>query len=148
MTYFWTLKLILMKKIHIVVLVMVVVAVAMLIISSQELSSFATFSQAEASTSRVKIAGTLSKLDPIVYEPEKDPNYFSFYLTDDNSDTRHVIIRQAKPRDFERSESIVVTGKWAGQHFEASEMLLKCPSKYKNEELALRNQVTVSSNKD
>ena len=124
---------------------MLAVAIGMLVMSSQELSSFSTFDQASASGKRVKVSGQLSKMDPMVYEPEKDANFFSFYLIDDAGETQEVTIRKSKPRDFERSESIVVTGKWAEDHFEATEMLLKCPSKYKNEELALRNQVVVST---
>jgi len=124
---------------------MVIIAIVMLVISSQQLSSFSTFAQAQASGNRVKVAGELSKSDPIIYNPEKDANYFSFYLTDESGETQQVIIKKPKPRDFERSESIVLTGKWASTHFEASEMLLKCPSKYKNEELALRNQVKISA---
>lgn len=134
-----------MKKIHIVALVLLAVAIGMLVMSSQELSSFSTFEQARTSGNRVKVAGQLSKMDPMVYEPEKDANFFSFYLTDDDGETQQVTIRKKKPQDFERSESIVVTGKWVEDHFESTEMLLKCPSKYKNEELALRNQVVVTS---
>jgi len=134
-----------MKKIHIVALILLAGAIGMLVMSSQELSSFSTFAQAEASGSRVKVSGQLSKMDPMIYEPEKDANFFSFYLIDEAGETEKVIIRQKKPTDFERSESVVLTGKWNENHFEASEMLLKCPSKYKNEELALRNQVVVST---
>lgn len=134
-----------MKKIHIIALVMLAAAIGMLIMSSQEFSTFSTFAQAEKSQSRVKISGQLSKMDPVVYEPEQDANYFSFYLTDDASETRKVVIEQPKPRDFERSESIVVTGEWNGEYFDATEMLLKCPSKYKNEELSLRNQMKIST---
>jgi len=77
----------------------------------------------------------------MIYDPEKDANYFSFYMIDDNNDKRQVAIREAKRYDFERSEKIVVTGKMNAEGvFEASEMLLKCPSKYKEEELALRKQ--------
>ncbi len=124
---------------------MLAAAHAMLVMSSQELSSFSTFDQARTSGNRVKVSGQLSKMDPMVYQPEKDANFFSFYLVDDDGQTQNVTIRKPKPRDFERSESIVITGKWTEDHFEASEMLLKCPSKYKNEELALRNQVVVST---
>jgi len=134
-----------MKKTHIVAMIMVLVAIVLLVISSQELSTFSTFEQAKASGKRVKVAGQLSKADPIVYNPDKDANYFSFYLTDEADDTQQVIINQKKPMDFERSESIVLTGRWTDSHFAATEMLLKCPSKYKNEELALRNQMKVSA---
>ncbi|MFN5363918.1 MAG: cytochrome c maturation protein CcmE [Bacteroidota bacterium] len=46
----------------------------------------------------------------------------------------------AKPQDFERSESIVLTGEMSGDVFQASEMLLKCPSKYKDQEVYVREK--------
>ena len=36
----------------------------------------------------------------------------------------------AKPRDIERSEKIVITGRMEGEVFKASKILMKCPSKY------------------
>jgi len=135
-----------MKKTHILALILIVIAIALFAISSKDLSTFSTFEKAETSMSRVKIAGQLAKSDPMEFDPEKDPNYFSFYLIDDDDEKRKVVIKEAKRRDFERSEQIVVTGKMNEEGiFEASEMLLKCPSKYKEEELALRKQAAVQS---
>jgi cytochrome c-type biogenesis protein CcmE len=44
-----------------------------------------------------------------------------------------------KPQDFERSEQIVLTGKMRGEDFVASDMLMKCPSKYKDEETFVKS---------
>lgn len=135
-----------MKKTHIIALILVGVAITLMFLSSKDLTTFSTFAQAESSMNRVKIAGQLSKSDPMIYDPEKDPNFFSFYLTDKDNETRQVVIKEKKRRDFERSEQIVVTGKMNDKGvFEASEMLLKCPSKYKDEELALRKQAAAGS---
>jgi cytochrome c-type biogenesis protein CcmE len=49
-------------------------------------------------------------------------------------------LHQPKPQDFEMSEQIVVTGSLEDDTFQASEILMKCPSKYKDEEIAVRNQ--------
>ncbi len=38
----------------------------------------------------------------------------------------------AKPQDFEKAEKIVIKGKQQDSLFYASEMILKCPSKYTN----------------
>lgn len=122
---------------------MMAAAIVMLTMSSKDLSTFSTFAKAELDGERVKVSGQLSKSDPMVYDPEVDANYFSFYMIDDNDDKRKVAIRESKRYDFERSEKIVVTGKMNDDGvFEASEMLLKCPSKYKDEELALRKQAS------
>ncbi len=122
---------------------MMAAAIVMLTMSSKDLSTFSTFAKAELDKERVKVSGQLSKSDPMVYDPEVDANFFSFYMIDENNDKRQVAIRESKRYDFERSEKIVVTGKMNEEGvFEASEMLLKCPSKYKEEELALRKQAS------
>ena len=113
---------------------------AALVMSSQDLSSYATFDIAAQSGSKSKIVGQLSLKDPIIYQPEVDANRFSFYLIDEADVKKKVILMEPKPRDLERSEQIVVTGRMNdNDEFMASEVLLKCPSKYKDEELALRN---------
>ncbi len=130
-----------MKKTHIIALFMMIAAAAILVMSSKNFSSFATFEMAAATKSRVKIAGQLSIDDPIVYDPEKNPNHFTFYLVDQAGEKRQVILNEPKPRDFEKSEEIVVTGRLDDQQvFHATEILLKCPSKYAEEKLDLRNQ--------
>jgi len=134
-----------MKKMHIVALVMIAAAVVMITLSASDLSTFTTFAKAEESTKRVKVSGQLSKLDPLVYAPEKNPNFFSFYLIDQDNDKRKVEVRKPKEQGFEMAESIVVTGELdEGGVFQASEVLLKCPSKYKEEQLALRKQAASS----
>jgi cytochrome c-type biogenesis protein CcmE len=130
-----------MKKSHIIALVMMAAAIVILIISSKDLSSYSNFTSAASKASRVKIVGHLSIDNPVEYRPEVDPNQFSFYMKDEENTVKKVILKQSKPRDFERSEQIVVTGKMNGNdEFEADEILLKCPSKYKEQELALRNK--------
>jgi cytochrome c-type biogenesis protein CcmE len=49
-----------------------------------------------------------------------------------------VVYRNAKPQDIERTEKVVLIGNYKGDHFEASSILSKCPSKY-NEELSKEN---------
>ena len=131
-----------MKKTHFIALIVLVLGAVALLLSSQNLSTYATFNTAIQSGSKSKIVGELSLTDPIIYNPEVDPNRFSFYLVDQEGVKKKVILQEPKPRDFERSEQIVVTGKMKGtQEFLASEVLLKCPSKYKDEELALKKNM-------
>ncbi len=129
-----------MKKIHIAALITMLVAVVLLVMSSKDISSYATFEIAEKSNNRVKIVGELDKSIDTYYNPEKDPNFFTFHMTDANGISKKVILNQPKPRDFELSEQIVVSGKMNQEEFHADEVLLKCPSKYKEEELALRKE--------
>ena len=131
-----------MKKIHIVGIVLIAAAIAVLMSLSDDVSTFTTFSEAITSGKVVKISGQLSKDKEMHYDPQTDPNYFTFYLKDSQEQERKVILLSAKPQDFERSESIVLTGKMQGEEFLASDMLMKCPSKYKDEEIYIKSKET------
>ncbi len=131
------------KKIHVVALIMIVAAVTLLLSASKDMSSYATFEQAAQTRSAVKVVATLSKDKEMYYDPAKDPNFFSFYLKDADGQERKVILHDAKPQDFELSEQIVVTGKMKDDAFVASSILLKCPSKYKDEEISVRSDIEI-----
>ena len=132
-----------MKRIHFISIALIAVAIVMLIMASGDLSTYGTFEAARDARGKVKIAGQLAKDKEMVYNPEQDPNYFSFYLTDQEGEEQRVILRAAKPTDFEMSEQIVVTGRWKDDQFIASDVLLKCPSKYKDEEIYLKEESTI-----
>lgn len=125
-----------MKKIHIVGLVLIAVAIGLIVTLASDYSQYETFSSAKGETKKdFHIVGTLVKEKEQEYDPLKDPNYFSFYLRDKNGDENKVIFNGTKPQDFDRSEQIVLTGKMEGSNFRASHILMKCPSKYKIDEL-------------
>lgn len=129
-----------MKKIYIIAIIMVGVAIAMLTSAANDMSTYATFADAEQSGERVKIAGQLAKDKEMHYDPEVDPNYFSFYIKDAEGDERKVVLLSEKPQDFELSEQIVLTGSMKGDEFVATDMLMKCPSKYKEEEVYIKSE--------
>lgn len=129
-----------MKKIHIVGIIMIVAAIGLLSQVAGDMSTYATFNQAERSSEKVKIAGQLSKDKEMIYNPEQDPNYFSFYVRDTEGEERKVVLLAAKPQDFELSEQIVLTGRMNGDEFVATDLLMKCPSKYKDEEIYIKSE--------
>jgi len=129
-----------MKKIHIIAIAMIIGAIAMLMSASGDMSTYSTFGEAEKSTGKVKIAGQLSKDKEMFYNPAEDPNYFTFFIKDSEGVERKVVLGAAKPQDFELSEQIVVTGKLRGDEFIASDLLMKCPSKYKDEEIYVKSK--------
>lgn len=129
-----------MKKIYIIAIIMVAVAIAMLTSAADDMSTYATFADAERNGERVKIAGQLAKDKEMYYNPEEDPNYFSFYIKDAEGDERKVVLLSEKPQDFELSEQIVLTGSMKGEAFIATDMLMKCPSKYKDEEVYIKSE--------
>jgi cytochrome c-type biogenesis protein CcmE len=51
-------------------------------------------------------------------------------MLDDKGVRKEVKLLKAKPQDFERSESVVLIGKVENDTFHAKEILMKCPSKY------------------
>lgn len=129
-----------MKRSHLIAIGIIAVAIGILISAGQDVTTYANFAQAAQKGDRVKLVGQLVKDRLIEYDPMKDPNYLAFYLRDDAGDVRRVVLRAGKPQDFERSEQIVLTGQMQGEVFEASDMLLKCPSKYKDEEVYVRSE--------
>jgi len=129
-----------MKKTHLIGIFAIAIAIAVLISLSGEVTTYATFADATNKGQKVKIAGELQKDKEIYYRPEEDPNYFSFYMKDKEGEERKVVLLNKKPQDFERSEQIVLTGKMNGEEFLAHDMLMKCPSKYKDEEIYIKSE--------
>lgn len=129
-----------MRKMHIVAIIAIAVSVFVFINSGMEFSKYASFEDAERTEAKVKIVGQLAKDKEIYYNPVENANFFSFYLTDKNGDTKRVVLNSAKPQDFELSEEIVLTGRIDGDVFKASDILLKCPSKYKDEEIYIKGK--------
>ena len=54
-------------------------------------------------------------------------------MIDDKGIEKKVVYNSAKPQDFEKSDQVVVVGRMNGDEFQASSLLLKCPSKYNDE---------------
>lgn len=129
-----------MKKIYFIAIAMIAAAVIILTTAAEDMSTYSTFSEAAHSSKKVKVVGRLAKDKEMYYNPEKDPNYFSFYVRDAGGAEHKVVLLREKPQDFELSEQIVVTGKMKGEEFIASDVLMKCPSKYKDEEIKMKQE--------
>lgn len=125
-----------MKKIHIAALLVVGLLIGYIATMSSSYTTYETFATAYSNTGKdFQVVGTLDKTQPLQYDPEKDPNYFAFFMKDSNGDVRKVVYSGSKPQDFERSEQIVLTGHSNGDEFLAAKILLKCPSKYIQDKL-------------
>lgn len=127
-----------MNKTYIIAILCIVAAIAVFFSASGDVSTYASFADATKAGSKVKVTGELDLTKDMVYDPAVDPNHFEFYLKDMDGKVNQVILNQPKPQDFERAENVVVTGKMKDDVFVATEVLTKCPSKYKNEELMLQ----------
>ena len=129
-----------MKKIHVIAVLIIAVSIVIFITASKDVSTYANFDVAETTGQRVKIVGHLDLSKEIVFAPEIDPNKTTFHMKDEEGKVREVVLLQPKPQDFEMSESIVLTGEIQEGKFVADEILMKCPSKYKNEEIFLKSE--------
>lgn len=124
-----------MKKTHIVAIIFIAVAMAFMIGSVNDSSSYADFDEAFNNPQKeYHVVGELDRSEEIAYNPEINPNITKFTMVDKKGERRKVVLNKSKPQDFERSESVVLIGKASGEDFHATEMLMKCPSKYKDEE--------------
>ncbi|MCB0648060.1 MAG: cytochrome c maturation protein CcmE [Saprospiraceae bacterium] len=129
-----------MKSKYILPLIMIVAAIFIISSATKDVSTYGNFDTASSTGDRLKIVGTLAKDKPMKYDAENTPNEFAFYLKDEKGEVKQVVLQKPKPQDFERSEQIVLTGKMKGETFVADEILMKCPSKYKNEEIAIKKE--------
>lgn len=129
------------KLMPILILALMAGGVIMLISASKDMSTYSTFAQVKRSGETSKVVGVLAKDKPMYYNAEENPNLFKFYMTDQKGEIREVTLKAAKPQDFELSEQVVATGSFVGDDFVASSILMKCPSKYKNEEVMVRSNM-------
>ena len=124
-----------MKKMHILALVLIAAAIAyMLVTLSKDLTTYDTISSAKQKQGKyIHLIAKLDRTKDIEYNPIKDPNFLSFYAVDSLGGNAKVIYHSTKPPELEMSERIVLKGKMNGDVFECKEILLKCPSKYKDD---------------
>lgn len=119
------------KKWTILIILVVVASFGFMMYSMTSNSSeYANFAVAKQKKKEVHIAGEWVMRDKAEYDPVKNPNLFIFYLKDEKGETAKVIFKDSKPVGFEESQKVVVIGKWQGEVFEASKIMMKCPSKY------------------
>jgi len=122
-----------MKKYSIVVLALIAVAIAAILSTVSDSSTYESFATATSHPKKeYHVVGKVNKDKPLEYNPQANPDLFSFYMTDNKGTECKVILNKTKPQDFERSEQIVIIGKMKGNEFHASDVLMKCPSKYNN----------------
>ncbi len=121
-----------MKKSHIVLLIVLVAALGVVLSLILNTGSYENFETAFSKKGeKVTVIGYLN-LDKKI--DESMPNQLSFYMTDKDGVEKKVILSESKPQDFEKSEELVITGiaDPDTDTFMATHMLMKCPSKYKD----------------
>lgn len=132
-----------MKTSSIIILVAIAAAIGALLMYSVDFSTYDTIGSAKEKQGKyVHLIARLDKSKPIEYDAIKDPNYLTFYATDSLGNSTKVIYRNTKPSELEQSDRVVLKGKMEGNVFECDNILLKCPSKYKDDKKQLEKTVT------
>jgi cytochrome c-type biogenesis protein CcmE len=135
-----------MKKLHIFLLVAVAAAIAIMISFTTDLSTYDTIASAKEKPGQyVHLIAKLDRGQPVNYDPVKDPNYCTFTVVDSLGSVTKVISFKPKPPDLEHSERIVLKGKMQEDGFHCDDILLKCPSKYKDDMQAASKQLEEKS---
>ena len=132
-----------MKTSSIIVLVVIAAAIGALLMYSVDFSTYDTIGSAKQKQGKyVHLIARLDKTRPIEYDALKDPNYLSFYAVDSLGNSTKEIYHNTKPPELEQSDRVVLKGKMEGNVFECNDILLKCPSKYKDNKQQLEKTVT------
>ncbi len=135
-----------MKKTHIAVLVLIAIAIGVLISFTGNLSTYETVASARQKEGKfVRLIAKVDKSQPIEYDAAKNPNYLVFTAVDTLGNTTRVVFYNAKPPDFEKSERLVLNGKMQNGQFECKDMLMKCPSKYKDDPNMVKKNLTITN---
>lgn len=122
-----------MKKISLVLLICIAVSIAILVSFIGTLTTYDTIRTAKARPG--KFLHLIARLDhtmPLEYDARVNPNYLVFTAIDSLGDRVKVIYHNAKPDNLEVSDRLVLKGTMNNDHFECREILMKCPSKYKD----------------
>jgi cytochrome c-type biogenesis protein CcmE len=123
-----------MKKSSVIGLILIAICLGVILSLVGDFSQDATFATAISKPAKsFQIVGVLDTVQAMEYDAIKDPNYFAFHVKDKEGTTKKVVFKGTKPMDFERSESVTLTGSYQNDAFQCTKILTKCPSKYKND---------------
>jgi len=144
--YFCTTKRKNMKKTHIIALVLIAISITILISYTGNLTTYETIASAQQKPGKfVNLIAKIDKNQPMEYDSKKDANYLAFTAIDTLGNTVKVVYHNTKPQDMEKSDRVVLKGRIDGDHFECKEILLKCPSKYKDDTKAVAKGLATGS---
>lgn len=134
-----------MKTTHLVALAVIAVAIVIIMSTAGNASQYVTFDTAQelakdGEAEQIHVVGTLKKSDNgDVLGIERSPDFlsFQFMMVDQDGREEKVYHPNPMPTDFLRSEQVVVVGRYKEEQFIADKILLKCPSKYQEEEVQI-----------
>ena len=115
----------------ILAVVLLAVAAAVGVTSFKKtMTPYIGFTEARSASGLVQVNGKLADKDYILKPQEQ---FLRFNLRDEHGEVMPVEYRGVIPGNFDQAMSVVAIGKYQGDHFEAQQLLVKCPSKYQAE---------------
>ncbi len=96
----------------------------------KSVTPYIAFDEARRSSGLVQVNGVLADKN---YVMKRDEQFLTFKLRDSRGEVMPVAYRGVIPGNFDQATSIVAIGRYQNDHFEAEQLLVKCPSKYQAE---------------
>lgn len=133
-----------MKKTHIFGIIIIAVCVMIIMATAGDASTYVSFKEAKelatgGEDKMIHVVGQLAKDEQgniFGIQPSEDKLSFSFVMVDENQEEQRVFYNEPMPADFTRSEQVVVIGSYHKEVFVADQILMKCPSKYQENEIS------------
>ncbi len=97
---------------------------------NSSLTPYVSIDEAKHMQSVVQVKG--ERLDEGRYDMQK--NLFVFHIKDENGVSVKVVYDGVKPGNFDQASHVVCVGKYENGAFHAKQLLVKCPSKYQEQE--------------
>ena len=134
-----------MKNSSAISIVFISIIVIIIISTFGDASTYVTFSKAKnvyesGSLTKFHVVGKLNKDEENNIEGLKkgdDKMSFTFQMIDEDGMKENVFYGEPMPPDFLLSEQVVVIGGYENNTFVADDILLKCPSKYTEENIKI-----------
>ncbi len=134
-----------MKNTSAISIVFISIIVIIIISTFGDASTYVTFSKAKdvyesGSLTKFHVVGKLNKDKDNNIEglmKSDDKMSFTFQMIDEDGMKEKVFYGEPMPPDFLLSEQVVVIGGYENNTFVADDILLKCPSKYTEENIKI-----------
>jgi cytochrome c-type biogenesis protein CcmE len=121
-------------------LVLLAVGVAVGVTSFRKsVTPYITFSEARRTTGLVQVNGNIADKNYVLKPSEQ---YLSFNLRDQKGEVMPVVYHGVIPGNFDQATMVVAIGRFQQDHFQAEQLLVKCPSKYQAEAEKQRKAAT------
>jgi cytochrome c-type biogenesis protein CcmE len=118
--------------------VKLIVAIGLLILAGavgvtsfrKSVTPYIAFSEARRASGLVQVNGKLADKN---YVLKQDEQFLEFRLQDTQGEVMPVRYHGVIPGNFDQATMVVAIGRYQVDHFEAEQLLVKCPSKYQTE---------------